>query len=112
MPDLTSFKPQGMLHEGWSAQVNDYALACGWTPDCQILITGDVAGGLYAFEGSSGSLIWQHQEVHQGGLLALAVHPIRSLLATAGQDGVVHIWDCLQGKIVKSLSQPKKSKSL
>ena len=107
MPDLTSFKPQGMLHEGWSAQVNDYALACGWTEDCQILITGDVAGGLYAFEGSSGSLIWQHQEVHQGGLLALAVHPLRSLLATAGQDGVVHIWDCLQGKIVKSLSPGK-----
>ena len=52
MPDLKTFAPQGMLHEGWTAQVDDYALACGWTGDGDNLLVGDVAGGLCLFAGT------------------------------------------------------------
>ena len=30
MPDIEPFSPRGMFHEGWTAEVNDYAIACGW----------------------------------------------------------------------------------
>ena len=58
MPDLNTFAPQGMLHQGWSAQANDYALSCGWGHKGKTLIIGDVAGGLYAFNADSGELRW------------------------------------------------------
>ena len=30
MPDIESFSPRGMFHEKWTAEVNDYAIVCGW----------------------------------------------------------------------------------
>ena len=30
MPDIEPFSPRGMFHEGWSAEVDDYAIVCGW----------------------------------------------------------------------------------
>ena len=91
MPDLRLFKPQGMLHEGWTAQVDDYALTCGWLFKGDALLVADVCGGLYSFDGSTGSINWQTKELHQGGLLAMAIHPEQNLFATAGQDGCLQI---------------------
>ena len=54
MPDIESFSPRGMFHEGWTAEVNDYAIACGWALKGKQFIVGDVAGGLFAFEGDTG----------------------------------------------------------
>ena len=51
MPDIEPFSPRGMFHEGWTAEVNDYAIACGWAFKGKQFIVGDVAGGLFAFEG-------------------------------------------------------------
>ena len=59
MPGVEGFSPQGMLHEGWSAEVEDYAIVCGWTLGGKALLVGDVAGGLYLFEGKSGTPLWQ-----------------------------------------------------
>ncbi|WP_115126777.1 WD40 repeat domain-containing protein [Synechococcus sp. GEYO] len=103
MPDLKTFAPQGMLHEGWTAQVDDYALACGWTGDGDNLLVGDVAGGLSLFAGKTGELIWTKNNIHQGGLLALAIHPKGDRFATSGQDGCVLIWDSQQGEILHSI---------
>ena len=103
MPDLKMFAPQGMLHEGWTAQVDDYALACGWTGDGEGLLVGDVAGGLSLFSGKTGELIWTRNNIHQGGLLALAIHPKGALFATSGQDGCVLIWDSRQGEVLHSI---------
>ena len=53
MPGLEEFSPKGMLHKGWSAQVDDYAIVCGWALKGKAFLVGDVAGGLYSFEGLS-----------------------------------------------------------
>ena len=50
MPDIEPFSPRGMFHEGWTAEVNDYAIACGWALKGKQFIVGDVAGGLFAFD--------------------------------------------------------------
>ena len=87
MSGIEAFSPKGMLHEGWSAQVDDYAIVCGWALQGKTFLVGDVAGGLYAFEGKSGKLIWQSKDIHKGGLLAMSIHPDGNTFATAGQDG-------------------------
>tara|TARA_B100000945_G_scaffold116449_1_gene92527 strand:+ start:13 stop:378 length:366 start_codon:yes stop_codon:yes gene_type:complete len=94
---LEAFSPKGMLHEGWSAQVDDYAIACGWSLQGKAFLVGDVAGGLYSFEGNSGELIWQTKEIHKGGLLAISIHPDGNTFATAGQDGRVLIGKAKRG---------------
>ena len=108
MPDLKAFPPQGMLHEGWIAQVDDYALDCGWICQGRYLLVADVAGGLSAFSGDSGERIWQKQGLHQEGLLAVSIHPDGDRFATSGQDGCVLIWDSNQGDLMHSI-QPGKA---
>ena len=63
MPDIEPFSPRGMFHEGWTAEVNDYAIACGWALKGKQFIVGDVAGGLFAFEGDTGKIIWK-KKIH------------------------------------------------
>ncbi len=103
MPDIEPFSPRGMFHEGWTAEVNDYAIACGWALKGKQFIVGDVAGGLFAFEGDTGKIIWKKENTHSGGLLAMAIHPEGEIFATSGQDGNVQICNCHEGKVIKTL---------
>ena len=107
MPDIEPFSPRGMLHEGWTAQVNDYAIACGWSMKGEIFNVGDVGGGLYAFEGTKGELIWVNENVHHGGLLEMSINPDGDILATSGQDGVVIFRNCRDGKEMHKLQLGK-----
>jgi len=47
MPDIEPFSPRGMFHEGWTADVNDFAIVCGWATNGKLFIFGDVAGGIF-----------------------------------------------------------------
>ena len=96
-----------MFHDGWSAEVDDYAIACGWALGGELFIVGDVVGGLYAFEGDTGKIIWKKNETHSGGLLAMSIHPKGEVYATSGQDGVVHICNCKNGKEIKTINLGK-----
>ncbi len=98
MFDVSTRRPKGVLRPGWSASVGDYAIAGGWTRNGEALVVGDVAGGVYAFDGTSGASAWARQEAHDGGLLALAIHPDGTLFATAGQDGRVLVWSVADGQ--------------
>jgi hypothetical protein len=93
MSGLTSDNPWGVLRPIWSAAVGDYAIAGGWTAEAEALVVGDAAGGVHAFDGESGAAIWSHADAHEGGLLAMAMHPSKAEFASAGQDGRVLIWD-------------------
>ena len=103
MPDLNDDSPTGVLRRGWSAAVGDYAIAGGWTPRGETLVVGDAAGGVYAFDGKSGASAWARQGAHDGGVLALAVHPSGIAVATAGQDGRVLIWSIAEGQVAQAI---------
>ncbi len=105
MPDIRELNPKGsgMLHEGWSAEVEDYAIACGWTLGGKAFLVGDSSAGLYAYDGRSGATLWQKKESHKGGLLSMSIHPEGHLFATSGQDGRVFIWNSKEGEQTKSL---------
>jgi WD40 repeat protein len=107
MSDLSVGKPMGVLRSGWSASVGDYAICGGWTQKGEALLVADAAGGLYAFEGRSGAKAWTQEATHEGGILAMDVHPSGKLFATAGQDGRVLIWDVNEGRVEHDLEMGK-----
>ena len=103
MSGLSPEQSVGVLRNGWSSTVGDYAIAGDWACNGELLVVGDAAGGVYGFDGKSGAMCWQHPEIHDGGLLALAIQPGGDLLATAGQDGRVRIWSAMDGEIIHTL---------
>ena len=103
MSDLNVDSPRGVLRRGWSAEVGDYAIAGGWGLRGEALMVGDAAGGVYAFDGKSGATAWARRGVHEGGVLAAAVHPGGTAFATAGQDGRVLIWSAAEGQVSRAV---------
>jgi len=91
--------PRGILSLAWYATVGDYAIAGGWACKGSLLVVADAAGGVFGFEGPSGASRWKRPDIHQGGVLAMAVHPSGELFATAGQDGRVLIWSAEDGEV-------------
>ena len=101
--DVSASKSKGVLRQGWSASVGDYAIAGGWTLQGEALVVGDAAGGVYAFDGKSGASLWAKQEAHDGGVLAVAIHPSETAFATAGQDGRILVWDVAEGRVTQAI---------
>ena len=87
---------------GWNAYVNDYAISGGWNYNGEVLIICDAAGGIYVFDGKSGEVIWSQGQVHEGGILSAAIHPLTDRFATGGQDGKIIIWNTCQKNREKS----------
>ena len=73
MSDLSVDQPIGLLRRGWSAAVDDYAIAGGWTLGGDGLVVADAAGGLCTFEGKSGKQLWAERDTHEGGVLDLSL---------------------------------------
>ena len=96
-------RARGVLRRGWSAAVNDYAIAGGWTRRGEALVVADAAGGVYAFDGKSGASAWARPAAHDGGVLAMAIHPSGTTFATAGQDGRVLVWGVAEGQAQKAI---------
>ena len=103
MSDLNPGSPMGVLIPSWSEEVGDYAIAGGWIRRGEALVVGDAEGGVYAFDGESGAIAWERPRMHEGGVLAMAVHPSGSAFATAGQDGRVLIWSAAEGQVSRAL---------
>ena len=103
MSDLNVGSSRGALRRGWSAAVGDYAIAGGWSLRGEELMVGDAAGGVYAFDGKSGATVWERRGVHEGGVLAVAVHPSGTAFATAGQDSRVLIWSAAEGQVSRAI---------
>ncbi len=99
MSDLKVGETIGVLRSGWTAEVDDYAIAGGWSERGDALVVADAAGGVYALDGKSGKRAWPEKGTHEGGVLALAVHPEGRVFATAGQDGRALIWGVAEGQV-------------
>ena len=103
MSDLDAGSPTGVFSRGWFGMVGDYAISGGWILGGEALVVGDAGGGIYAFDGESGATAWVRREVHDGGVLSLAIHPDGSAFATAGQDGRALIWSAAEGQVSRSI---------
>ena len=103
MSDLSVGNPTGVLRRGWSAAVGDYAIAGGWSLNGGALMVGDAEGGVYALDGKSGATAWERRGVHEGGVLAMAIHPSGTAFATTGQDGRALIWSAAEGQVSRAI---------
>ena len=103
MSDLSVGNPTGVLRRGWSAAVGDYPIAGGWSGGGEALMVGDAEGSVYALDGKSGATAWERRGVHEGGVLAMAIHPNGTEFATAGQDGRVLIWSAAEGQAIRAI---------
>ena len=103
MSDLSVDRTTGILRAGWSAEVDDYAIAGGWTRRGEKLVVADASGGVYAFEGKSGRNAWAGHGAHDGGVLAMAIHPGGTSFATAGQDGRALVWGVAEGRAKQAI---------
>ena len=68
---------------------------------------GDATGGLYAFEGTSGRLLWEKHRLHNRGLLSMVVYPDGQRLVTGGQDGCLSVQNLQDGKEILSIDLGK-----
>ena len=103
MSSVNQQDPKGILRTGWSAIVEDYVIVGGWSSDGKILIVGDATGGLYAFEGKSGRLLWDKHHLHNQGILSMVVYPDGQRLVTGGQDGRLSIRNIQDGREMLSI---------
>ena len=103
MSDLNADSPNSVLTQGWFAMVGDYAISGGWSLRGEALVVGDAEGSVYAFDGESGAATWERPVVHDGGVLAVAVHPDGTAFATSGQDGRVLIWSATDGQVSRAI---------
>ena len=103
MPGLNADSATGVLRRGWSATVDDYAIAGGWTRRGEALVVADAAGGVHSFDGKSGASAWAGHVAHDGGVLAMAIHPSENTFATAGQDGRILVWGAAEGQVQQAI---------
>ena len=102
--NIMETKPKKILRNGWKYFVNDYAISGGWNYNGEALIICDAVGGVYVFDGKSGAVIWSQDQVHEGGILSTAIHPLIDRFASGGQDGKIIIWNIHQKKMEKVIN--------
>ena len=89
MSSINLIESKGVLRNNWDAEVEDYVIGCEWADEGNILLVGNVAGGVSALEGETGNILWHKSKTHDGNLLAISVNPNGKLFATSGQDGCI-----------------------
>jgi WD40 repeat protein len=82
--------PAAGLVAGAIARIEDFPAAMAWAPDSAALVVGGGEGRVFLLDAASGSA--QPLGEHAPGVLELAWQPKGELLASAGQDGSVRLW--------------------
>lgn len=92
MPGVSAL-PQaaGALNLVWRTHVRDYARCLTWDATGRYLAVGDAAGTLSCLDAATGAVLWGAL-AHDDGVLALAAHPLRPLLASGGADRRACLW--------------------
>lgn len=81
--------------------LSEAVTAIGWTPDGAVLI-GCAGGNLYCCD--AGGAAQRHWQAHTGGVTRIAVQPeADGILASAGEDGRVVLWNAREGARLDTL---------
>ena len=80
------------LVSSWTACLEDYVIATGWSAGRQMLAAASISGEIAFFMPNSDRPEIHHGSAHEFGVGAVSWHPRLPLLASVGQDGQVKIW--------------------
>lgn len=81
-----------LLPPDWSRQLNDYVTIVAASGDGRSVAVTTAGGELHVLSAASGQTCFSGR-AHAGEILAAAYSPQGELLATAGQDGYVHLFE-------------------
>ncbi len=84
--------PARSLDQFWLASLDESVISINWSADGEWLAAASASGSIYLFEQATGRCL-QQWSGHDFGATQVAWHPQGLLLATAGQDGKVCLWD-------------------
>jgi WD40 repeat protein len=88
---MTARKPQ--LCVLWGADIGEHVIALAWSAGGAPLLAAAAVGGPITVLSRDGA-VRASLPGHGFGTAALAWHPALPLLASAGQDGQVRVWEC------------------
>ena len=80
------------LVSSWTASIDDYVIAAGWSAGRQMLAAASISGEIAFFMLNSDRAETHHGSAHEFGIGSASWHPRLPLLASGGQDGQVKIW--------------------
>ena len=83
---------KGRVRTVWSSSVADYVIDLAWSADGCFLAVADSTGPVSLFDAKSGTGDLKITG-HDKGTLALAWSPVAPILATAGKDRRVRLWN-------------------
>ena len=90
-------KTTASLRSQWEAQIDDHVIALAWSPrDGEQIAVASVSGPVTIFDRKRGVVRYELSG-HSFGATALAWRPDGAVLASAGQDGKVRLWDVNNG---------------
>jgi WD40 repeat protein len=89
----------------------EYLSAAVFSPDGKTLALGrggeiDMAK-VTLIDPDSGKKLWETPKGHRYGVTDLAFHPYGKILASAGRDTMIRLWQASDGKLVKELGKPR-----
>src|SRR5262249_29506268 len=89
------------LQRRWKADVDDHVIALAWSASGKELAAASVSGPVTLFD--AGGAAQRTLSGHRFGTTSLSWKPDGVLLATAGQDGKVRLWEPQWGVEVEAL---------
>jgi WD40 repeat protein len=88
--------PRVSLDRGWSSDIGDFVTDLRWSSDGNWLAAAGSDGRIAVYEAGTGEAA--RLQGHGMGTLGLAWRPGEPVLASAGQDGMVRLWDVPSGR--------------
>jgi WD40 repeat protein len=83
--------PREQLPPRWRTRADDYVTGLSFSGDGALLAVADASGAVHVLGAGDGQ-VRRTLAAHDHGVMSLAFHPRRPLLATGGQDGVGRLW--------------------
>ena len=106
MPKVKLLRKQASatLRSRWQLPLDDHIIALAWAPPAgKWLAAATVSGPIYLIDTTQGQIVRRFAG-HGFGTMALAWHPNGFILASAGQDGKVRLWDVNSGEQTAALA--------
>ncbi|PWQ97505.1 WD40 repeat domain-containing protein [Leucothrix arctica] len=100
--DLSEYDSE-LVSELWSIELDDYIIDLAISPDSNKLVAATVEGSVFLIDNQGDSAQSTLIGQHANGINSVSWRSDGAEFATAGQDGLVKIWDGISGKVLSTL---------